>query len=91
VVSAVKDRDVVRIDVTDRGIGIPERDLKRVFHRFYRVSSEGVRQRRGTGLGLFVVSALVRNLGGRVEAASEGPGTGTTMRVSLPQARPEAA
>ncbi|HEY8431907.1 MAG TPA: HAMP domain-containing sensor histidine kinase, partial [Sandaracinaceae bacterium] len=72
------------IEVQDRGIGIPPHELKRVFHRFYRVPSESVRSRRGTGLGLFVVSALVRNLGGRVEARSDGPGHGTTMRVSLP-------
>lgn len=78
------DRGGVLLQVTDRGIGIPEKELKRVFHRFYRVPSESVRSRRGTGLGLFVVSALVRNLGGRVEAQSEGPGHGTTMRVSLP-------
>jgi signal transduction histidine kinase len=78
------ERGGVLLEVRDRGIGIPEKELKRVFHRFYRVPSESVRSRRGTGLGLFVVSALVRNLGGRVEAESEGPGHGTTMRVSLP-------
>jgi signal transduction histidine kinase len=74
----------VELEVQDRGIGIPEKDLKRVFHRFYRVSDEGVRRRRGTGLGLFVVWALVRNLGGRITARSAGPGEGTTMTVSLP-------
>ncbi len=79
----IDDGSVV-LEVRDRGIGIPPQDLKRVFHRFYRVPSESVRTRRGTGLGLFVVSALVRNLGGRVEADSEGAGRGTTMRVSLP-------
>lgn len=72
------------LEVVDRGIGIPQADLKRVFHRFYRVSAEPVRSRKGTGLGLFVVWALVRSLGGKVEAASQGPGTGTTMRVTLP-------
>ena len=82
----------VTIEVRDRGIGIPRKDLKRVFHRFYRVPVETVRSRKGTGLGLFVVWALVRSLGGHVEATSKGPGTGTTMRVKLPaNARPEAA
>jgi signal transduction histidine kinase len=72
------------IEVRDRGIGIPKADLKRIFQRFYRVPEERVRARKGTGLGLFVVSALVRNLGGRVEAESAGPGSGSTLRVVLP-------
>jgi signal transduction histidine kinase len=74
----------VEIEVEDRGIGIPKKDLRRVFYRFYRVQGEGVRSRKGTGLGLFVVSALVRNLGGRVRARSDGPGRGSTLSVYLP-------
>jgi signal transduction histidine kinase len=61
-----------------------------VFHRFYRVPSDAVRSRHGTGLGLFVVSALVRNLGGRVEALSDGPDRGATMRVTIPVERLQA-
>ena len=74
----------VRFEVSDNGIGIDRKNLKRVFHRFYRVEDEEVRQRRGTGLGLFVVWALVKQLGGDVQAFSEGRGQGTTMRVELP-------
>ena len=74
----------VEIDVIDKGVGIPRGLLKRVFDRFYRVDAEAVRARRGTGLGLFVVRALVKSVGGRLRADSEGPGTGTTMRVELP-------
>jgi signal transduction histidine kinase len=77
-------RRTTLIEVRDHGIGIAKGDLKRIFQRFYRVPDERVRKRKGTGLGLFVVSALVRNLGGTVEARSEGPGTGATMRVRLP-------
>ncbi|UJR83837.1 sensor histidine kinase [Sandaracinus amylolyticus] len=77
-------RRAVFIEVHDTGIGIPRKDLQRIFHRFYRVAEEGVRARKGTGLGLFVVSALVRNLGGHVEAESEGVGKGATLRVRLP-------
>ena len=77
----------VVVEVQDDGIGIEPKNLKRVFHRFYRVEDKEVRQRRGTGLGLFVVSALVRQLEGKVEAISEGLGHGTTMRVLLPVAR----
>ena len=77
------DRSVV-VTISDRGIGIPAADLRRIFTRFYRVDDEAVRARRGTGLGLFVVAALVRNLGGRLDAASPGPGRGTTMTLTLP-------
>lgn len=76
--------DRVRIEVHDRGIGIDRRDLKRIFERFYRVPTEEVRTRRGTGLGLFVVAALVRSLDGRISARSAGPGQGTSISVTLP-------
>lgn len=87
--AATSPRGQVTIEVRDRGIGIPRTHLRRVFERFYRVPEEAVRARRGTGLGLYVVSALVRSLGGRAEAHSPGPGEGTTLRVILP-ARPRA-
>jgi signal transduction histidine kinase len=74
----------VRFEVRDHGIGIDPKNLKRVFHRFYRVEDQDVRERRGTGLGLFVVWALVKQLGGKVQALSEGRGQGTIMRVELP-------
>lgn len=74
----------VCFEVSDNGIGIDRENLKRVFHRFYRVEDQEVRERRGTGLGLFVVWALVKELGGDVQAFSEGRGRGTTMRVELP-------
>lgn len=72
------------LTVRDEGIGIPRAELKRVFHRFYRVEHEKVRSRKGTGLGLFVVSQLVRNLGGSIHAQSEGVGRGSTFEVRLP-------
>ena len=74
----------VLLEVSDDGIGIDRKNLKRVFHRFYRVEDQEVRRRRGTGLGLFVVWALVKQLGGKVQALSRGRGQGTTMRVELP-------
>ncbi|MFW2390753.1 MAG: sensor histidine kinase [Polyangiales bacterium] len=76
----------VILEVRDDGIGIDKKNLKRVFHRFYRVEDQEVRERKGTGLGLFVVWALVKQLGGDVQAFSQGRGHGTTMRVELPMA-----
>ena len=77
------DRKVL-LEVRDNGIGIDRKNLKRVFHRFYRVEDQEVRTRRGTGLGLFVVWALVKQMGGKVEALSDGRGLGTTIRVEFP-------
>ena len=78
------DPGAIVIEVIDRGVGIPPHALKRIFDRFYRVPDEAVHRRRGTGLGLFVVSALVRRLGGRLRAHSPGAGHGATFRVTLP-------
>lgn len=83
-IRAWQEAEKVLIDVIDQGIGIAPKHLKRVFHRFFRIDTEDARRRKGTGIGLFVVSALVRNLSGRVEASSEGEGHGTRIRVVLP-------
>jgi len=77
-------RNATVITVSDRGIGIGKADQPRVFNRFFRVTSEAVRKRKGTGLGLFVVSALVRNVGGVVSVESRGEGQGSTFTVRLP-------
>lgn len=74
----------IQLEVSDRGIGISRGDLKRIFQRFYRVPEEAVRARHGTGLGLFVVAALVKSLGGKIDASSAGVGQGTTIRVLFP-------
>lgn len=77
----------MRLEVIDKGVGIPKRALGRVFDRFYRVDTEVVRTRRGTGLGLFVVKALVKTLGGKLRAYSHGSGRGTRMSIDLPLRR----
>lgn len=74
------------IVVRDHGIGIERGQLRRIFRRFHRAPDPLVKERSGSGLGLFVVERLVRNLGGRIRAESAGPGKGTTMLVRLPMA-----
>jgi signal transduction histidine kinase len=91
VVRAREDAKATVVEVEDRGIGIPRTELKRIFQRFYRAPSDVVRKRKGTGLGLFVVSALVRNLGGTVDAQSEGTDRGATFVVRLPVHTPKTA
>jgi signal transduction histidine kinase len=85
-ISARHDATGTIIEVHDCGIGIAAKHLKRLFERFYRVPIEAVYSRSGTGLGLFVVSSLVRGLGGRMRVHSDGPERGTSFRVELPPA-----
>jgi signal transduction histidine kinase len=72
--------------ITDTGVGIPARELKRIFKRFYRARSNDLVKIKGTGLGLFLVKTIARQHGGDVRAASEGPGKGSTMFLKLPLA-----
>jgi signal transduction histidine kinase len=75
---------LIFIAVRDHGIGVERSQLKRVFHRFHRAPDPRVNERSGSGLGLYVVHRLVRNLGGRIRAESAGRDMGTTMRIELP-------
>ncbi len=73
----------VRVEIADRGIGIPQRELRKIFQRFYRVGRDVQRQVAGLGLGLFVVRSLLRRHGGRIVARSEGAGRGSRFVVTL--------
>jgi two-component system, OmpR family, phosphate regulon sensor histidine kinase PhoR len=73
--SAVPEGNLVRIGVHDTGIGIPSRDLSRVFERFYRVDTARSREQGGTGLGLSIVKHLVQMHGGTVSVQSSGQGS----------------
>ena len=77
--------ETVWVRVQDRGIGIPHKQLKRIFNRFYRVQTRGLKQIKGTGLGLYIVRAIAKAHGGRVFAQSEGEGRGATFTVELPR------
>ena len=73
--------------ITDKGVGIPPAQLKRVFHRFYRVASRDAMKIKGTGLGLFITRSIARQHGGDATAQSYGVGLGTTITVQLPLLR----
>ncbi len=76
------DGDFVEIEVRDHGIGIPGRDLERVFERFYRVDRARSRETGGTGLGLAIVRHVATNHEGDVRVASrEGDGSVFTLRL----------
>ncbi len=82
--------DDVLISVSDKGIGIPARDLERVFERFYRVDHGRSRSTGGTGLGLAIVRHVAQNHHGTVQVDSrEGEGATFTLRLPV-QGRPDA-
>ena len=72
-----------RISITDQGIGIPAKDLERIFERFYRVDPGRARQTGGTGLGLSIVRHVAQNHGGAVLVESR-EGEGSTFTLELP-------
>jgi signal transduction histidine kinase len=88
------------VRVRDHGIGISRTHLPFIFTRFYRIGSEVRRSRTGTGLGLFIVRAIVKGHRGSISVDSPGPDRGATFTITLPgllepeagaEAEPEAA
>jgi len=88
---SIRDDAWIVLSVSDRGIGIPASQLKRVFKRFYRVPMRTVLRTKGTGLGLFIVRTIARQHGGDAFAESAGEGSGTTVSVQLPRLLRQAA
>jgi two-component system, OmpR family, sensor histidine kinase SenX3 len=79
----IEERDTVRISVQDHGVGIPARDLDRIFERFYRVDHGRSRDTGGTGLGLSIVRHVANNHQGWVDVESR-EGEGSTFTLVLP-------
>ena len=87
-VGAKGDGSTLTFWVSDRGIGIDQGDLPRIFERFYQVDQSATRSHGGVGLGLHIVSGLLATIGGTIEVQST-PGSGSTFIVTVPSARPE--
>jgi len=88
---AIKDYTFVSLAITDKGLGIPEPELKRIFKRFYRIPGRYAVKIKGTGLGLFLVRAIAKQHGGSVDATSGGAHKGSTFTLTLPLALPPAS
>jgi len=76
------DGECVRVSVADSGIGIPFKDLPRIFERFYRVDEARTREQGGTGLGLAIVKHIVQLHGGAVSVTSQA-GQGSVFSFTL--------
>lgn len=79
----VETHNHVILSITDQGLGIPRKDIGKVFDRFYRVDKARSRQQGGTGLGLAISKEVVEALGGRIWVDSQ-EGKGSTFYISLP-------
>jgi histidine kinase len=77
--------DAATVAVSDTGVGLSPDDLEFVFDRFYRVPGPA-RPAGGSGIGLTIARGIARAHGGNVEAASPGPGEGSTFTLNLPLA-----
>ncbi|MDP2683280.1 MAG: ATP-binding protein [Deltaproteobacteria bacterium] len=75
--------NMLKVDVEDTGIGIPEKDIPRIFERFYRVDKGRSRDLGGTGLGLAIVKHIIQAHNGKIWVKSI-PGKGTTYSFVLP-------
>ena len=87
-VSVEEDTGYIKVTVTDNGIGIPARELPRIFDRFYQVETHLTRRYGGMGLGLSVAKAMIELHGGRIWAESK-PGHGSRFTFTLPLAEGE--
>jgi signal transduction histidine kinase len=82
-VKVEEDSGYIKVTVTDNGIGIPPRELPRIFERFYQVETHLTRRYGGMGLGLSVAKAMIELHGGRIWAESEGKGSRFTFLLPM--------
>jgi signal transduction histidine kinase len=76
---------MVELSFKDNGIGVPKNEQPKLFERFYRASNTSKAASSGSGLGLYIVKSIARQLGGDIHFESE-EGVGTTFYVTLPLA-----
>ena len=82
-VKAFINKDKLKVEISDSGIGIPKNDSERVFSKFFRAGNVSISEAEGTGLGLFIVKSYIERWGGSVGIKSY-ENKGTTVYFDLP-------
>jgi len=82
-IRASTDEDFIRVEIQDTGIGIPQKDLEKIFDEFYRVRNKDTQGITGTGLGLSIAKRILEAHNGHIDAESRLH-QGSTFRVLLP-------
>lgn len=82
-ISAAAERDHVRVDIADNGIGLTEDERDQIFSKFFRADNPETAKERGTGLGLWITRSLVEMQGGEISVQSR-PGEGSTFSFTIP-------
>lgn len=75
----------IKLQIKDQGVGIPEKEKKQIFQKFYRVGNEDTRTAKGTGLGLYIVDQIIRAHSGRISVHDNVP-KGSVFEILLPLA-----
>jgi signal transduction histidine kinase len=89
-VSGRRDDGHIRVAVQDQGIGMDQKEVKRIFQKFYRTKKAEESGEAGTGIGLSIVQQIVEQHGGRIDVTSR-PGEGSCFTLVLPATAPAAA
>jgi signal transduction histidine kinase len=83
-VQARRQGNILRLSVTDQGIGMDEKEIRNIFKKFYRTRKAETSGEVGTGIGLSLVEQIVTHHGGRIEVTST-PGVGSCFTIVLPR------
>jgi two-component system phosphate regulon sensor histidine kinase PhoR len=86
-VSLRRRNGALHLEVADQGIGIDDREKKKIFAKFYRVGNEDTRKTKGTGLGLYIVDQIVKAHRGSISVLDNQP-RGVVFHIKLPAAEP---
>lgn len=73
----------LKIEISDNGQGMENKELKNIFEKFYRIQSNNIHNSKGLGLGLYFVKEIITSYHGKVDVSSQ-PGVGSTFKITIP-------